>query len=365
MPGSVGKTFGAISGAPALHVLDSTDPAQVRAVEAQLDLARTLFIVSSKSGSTLEPNIFKAYFFDRVKQTLGADKAASRFVAITDPGSSLEKDAKAERFRHVFAGVKSIGGRYSALSNFGLVPAAVMGLDVERLLDHAAEMLNACAPTVPAAGNPGLVLGTILGVAANRGVDKLTIVASPDIYDLGAWLEQLIAESTGKDGKGVIPVDREALGPLEVYGDDRLFVYLRLEDAPDAAQDTAITALEQAGKPVVTIRVARSTVVGRVLSLGDRHRGRRRSHRHQSIRPAGRRGEQGRDTVADDEYEQTGTLPAEAPFFEADGVKLFADPATSHCPAARPNRLSWLSEGAPRSTRPGDYFALLAYLDDE
>src|SRR5262249_6522852 len=151
----------------------------------------------SKSGSTLEPNIFKAYFFDRVKQVVGAEEAASRFVAITDPDSSLEKDATAERFRRIFPGVKNIGGRYSALSNFGMVPAAVMGLDVERLLDNASRMLKACRPSVRAADNPGLVLGTILGVAAKRGVDKLTIVASPGISDLGAWLEQLIAESTG------------------------------------------------------------------------------------------------------------------------------------------------------------------------
>ena len=173
------ETFGRIPGFPELHVLDSTDPAQVRAVEAKVDLAKTLFIVASKSGSTLEPNIFKAYFFDRVKQKVGANEAGRRFVAITDPGSSLEKEARAEGFRHVFAGSKAIGGRYSALSNFGMVPAAVMGLDVERLLDEAERMDQACAPGVPAAENPGLVLGTILGVAANKGIDKLTLVASP------------------------------------------------------------------------------------------------------------------------------------------------------------------------------------------
>ena len=237
-------------------MLDSTDPAQVKALEARVDPARTIFIVSSKSGSTLEPNIFKAYFFDRVKQAVGADKAGSRFIAVTDPGSNLEKEARADGFRHIFPGVKSIGGRYSALSNFGMVPAAVMGLDVERLLDEAERMLSACAPGVPAEENPGLVLGTILGVAASKGIDKLTIAASPGIYDLGAWLEQLLAESTGKDGKGIIPVDREKLGPPEVYGEDRLFAYLRLEEAPDAAQDAAVAALEKAGRPVVRIRVA-------------------------------------------------------------------------------------------------------------
>ena len=361
------KTFGTIPGAPELHVLDSTDPAQVRAIEAEIDLARTLFIVSSKSGSTLEPNIFKAYFFDRVKQTVGADKAASRFVAITDPGSSLEKDARAEQFRHVYPGSKSIGGRYSALSNFGLVPAAVMGLDVEQLLDHAAEMLNACAPTVPAADNPGLVLGTILGVAANRGVDKLTIVASPDIYDLGAWLEQLIAESTGKDGKGIIPVDRETLGPPEVYGDDRLFAYLRLEDAPDAAQDTAIAALRQAGRPVVTIRVATkyalseefirweiaTAIAGAVIGINPFNQ-----PDVEASKVATR--------SLTSEYEKTGTLPAEAPFFEGDGVKLFADPANVEAlerAAATSRTLSSHLKAHLDRLRPDDYFALLAYVD--
>ena len=196
--------------------------------------------------------------------------------------------------------MKSIGGRYSALSNFGMVPAAVMGLDVDELLDEAERMLHACAPGVPANENPGLVLGTILGVAATQGVDKLTLIASPGIYDLGAWLEQLIAESTGKQGKGIIPVDREAVGAPAVYGDDRVFAYLRLEDAPDAAQDAAVAALEKAGKPVVTIRVATQVRPRRgVRPLGDRHRHRRRGDRHQSVQSARRRGQQDRDEVAD------------------------------------------------------------------
>ena len=266
------ETFGRVAGYPELLVLDSTDPAQVKAIEEKIDVDKTLFIVSSKSGSTLEPNIFKAYFFDKVKQKLG-DKAGSRFVAVTDPGSNLEKEARGDGFRHIFPGVKSIGGRYSALSNFGMVPAAAMGLDVERLLDEAERMVHACAPGVPAEENPGLVLGTILGLAHNHKIDKVTIAASPGIYDLGAWLEQLLAESTGKEGKGIVPVDRERLGPPEAYGDDRLFAYLRLEDGADAAQDAAIAALEKAGKPVVRIRVAsKYDISEELVPLGDRHR---------------------------------------------------------------------------------------------
>jgi transaldolase/glucose-6-phosphate isomerase len=182
-----------------------------------------LFIVSSKSGSTLEPNIFKQYFFDRVQQILGAESAGNRFIAVTDPGSKLQHIAEGDDFHHIFFGVPGIGGRYSALSNFGMVPAAAMGVDVAKFLDTAEVMVHSCAPSVPAKENPGVVLGNILGVLANQGRDKVTLIASPGIADLGAWLEQLLAESTGKDGKGLIPVDREPLGQPSVYGNDRIF----------------------------------------------------------------------------------------------------------------------------------------------
>jgi transaldolase / glucose-6-phosphate isomerase len=247
-------TFGTLAGYPELHILDSTDPAQVRAIERRIDLARTIFIVSSKSGGTLEPNIFTQYFFDRVKATVN-DAAGSRFIAVTDPGSSMQKVAEQQGFRQVFFGAPSIGGRYSALSAFGMVPAAIMGLDLSRFLNAAEEMVHACAATVPAAENPGVVLGTILGVLANRGRDKVTLVTSPAIGDLGAWLEQLLAESTGKNGKGLIPIDGEPLGAPEAYGKDRMFVYLRLATSADAAQDQAIDRLERAGQPVVRIAV--------------------------------------------------------------------------------------------------------------
>jgi len=182
------KTFGQILGFPRLHVLDSTDPAQVKATEAKINLAKTLFIVSSKSGTTLEPNIFKQYFFELVKETIGAEKAGSRFIAITDPGSKLQSEAEADKFRHIFPGVPSIGGRYSALSNFGIVPAAAMGLDVATFLDRTEAMVHACAASVPVEQNPGVALGAILGTAAKSGRDKVTIIASPAIADLGAWL---------------------------------------------------------------------------------------------------------------------------------------------------------------------------------
>jgi transaldolase/glucose-6-phosphate isomerase len=359
------ETFGRIPGFPELLVLDSTDPAQLRTVEARLNVPRTLFIVASKSGSTLEPNIFKAYFLDRVKRELGPGQAGSRFVAITDPGSGLEKEARAEGFRHVFPGVKAVGGRYSALSNFGLVPAAVMGLDVERLLHEAERMVQACAPGVPAAENPGLALGTILGGLGLKGIDKLTLVTSPGVYDLGAWLEQLVAESTGKDGKGIIPVDRERIGPPSAYGDDRLFCYLRLQSAPDAVQDAALAALEAAGKPVVRIPLASpyalgqeffrweiaTAVAGALLGI------------HPFNQPDVEASKLATRALTS-AYEKSGVLPDEKPFFEGEGVKLLADAANAQALVERGERsLAGILRAHLERLGPGDYFATLAYLE--
>ena len=242
-------SFGKRDGFPELHVLDSTDPAQILAVESRVDLARTLFIVSSKSGSTLEPNIFKQYFFER------AGRDGSRFVAITDPGSKMQQVAEQDKFWRTFFGLPSIGGRYSALSDFGMIPAAGMGVDVPMFAGLAQGMVNACSPSQPVENNPGVVLGALLGSLALAGRDKVTLIASPGIHDLGAWLEQLIAESTGKIGKGLIPVDREPLGAPTTYGSDRVFVYERLENAPDLQQDLAVAALELSGQPVVRLSV--------------------------------------------------------------------------------------------------------------
>jgi len=248
-------TFGKTAGYPDLHVLDSTDPAQVKTFEGKI-IARTLFIVSSKSGSTLEPNIFKQYFFELAKKAVGPDKAGSHFIAVTDPGSKMQKVAEGDSFRHVFFGRPSIGGRYSALSDFGMVPAAVMGLDTKKFLDRAQEMVRACGPDASVEENPGAMLGIILGTAARSGRDKVTIIASPDISDLGAWLEQLLAESTGKVGKGIVPVDREELAAPEVYGSVRVFAYVHTEHATDVGQEAKMAALEKAGQAVLRISMA-------------------------------------------------------------------------------------------------------------
>jgi hypothetical protein len=356
-------TFGRIAGYPELLVLDSTDPAQVRALESKVDLARTLFIVSSKSGGTLEPNIFKQYFFERVRQVVGADQAGRRFVAITDPGSRMQEVAEADRFRHVFLGLPSIGGRYSALSDFGMVPAAAMGLDVARLLGQAEAMARACAASAPAEENPGVVLGTILGVLAGHGRDKVTLVASPGIHGLGAWLEQLLAESTGKDGKGLIPVDREALGPPSAYGGDRLFVYLRLEPAPDPEQDSAVAALEQAGQPVVRIGLGdlyglgqelfrwelATAVAGSILGINPFDQPDVEASKVAT-----------RELTA--EYERTGRLPAETPFLEADGLGLFTDARNAAALATAGRTLAGVLKAHLGRVGPGDYVGLLAYV---
>ncbi|HXI29174.1 MAG TPA: bifunctional transaldolase/phosoglucose isomerase, partial [Vicinamibacterales bacterium] len=320
-------TFGRRPGFPALHVLDSTDPAQVAAIEQRIDPATTLFIVSSKSGTTLEPHIFMQYFFERVAARLGRQEAARRFVAITDPGSTLQERAKAEGFRHVYEGRADIGGRYSALSDFGLVPAAIIGVDVAKFLARAEEMVAACAPSAAAGDNPGVVLGTILGVAATRfGRDKLTMIVSPSIASLGAWLEQLVCESTGKDGTGIIPIDREPLGAPEAYGRDRLFVYTRLRSAFDPAQDTAVAALERAGHPVVRLELddaydlgqeffrweIATAVAGAILGI------------HPFDQPDVEASKVATRRLTA-EYERTGALPPEAPLCSDDDVALFAD----------------------------------------
>ena len=359
-------TFGKISGWPELFVLDSTDPAQVKAFENKIDLSRTLFIVSSKSGSTLEPNIFKQYFFERSKQAVGADKAGSRFLAITDPGSKMEKVAEADHFRHIFHGVPSIGGRYSALSNFGLIPAAVMGIDTTKFMDRTEEMVQACVASVPVDQNPGAVLGIILGTAARMGRDKMTIITSPGIADLGAWLEQLLAESTGKDGKGIIPVDRELLGSPEVYGKDRVFAYIRLETAPDAAQDAKVSALEKAGQPVIRISLPdtfdlgqeffrweiATAVAGSILGINPFN---------QPDVEASKVATRALTT----QYEQSGSLPQETPLLEENGVKLFTDSknADALATAVGSNRtLTAYLRAHLNRIATGDYFALLAFI---
>jgi len=368
-PEVLALTFAQTPGFPRLHILDSTDPAQIRSVEKKVDLARTLFIVSSKSGSTLEPNIYKQYFFERVLQTVGnnKDKAGSRFVAITDPGSKMQLVAERDRFRHIFYGLPSIGGRYSALSNFGMIPAAAMGLDTSKFLQRTKEMVEACKASAPVEQNPGVMLGLVIGTAAKLGRDKITLITSPGIADLGAWLEQLIAESTGKLGKGIIPVDCEEIGAPDVYGNDRIFAYLRLETAPDAAQDAKVSALEKAEHPVVRIAVSdiyslgqeffrweiATAVAGSILGIN--------AFNQPDVEASKIVTKQ-----LTSAYESTGSLPAEKPVLEEADFKLFTDDknaaALSQATGSDRSLKNYLRAHLGRIGA-GDYFAVLGYLE--
>jgi transaldolase/glucose-6-phosphate isomerase len=360
------KTFGRVPGYPDLHVLDSTDPAQIKAFESKVDIARTLFIVSSKSGSTLEPNIFKQYFFERTTQAVGADKAGSHFMAITDPGSKMQQVAEADRFRHIFFGRPSIGGRYSALSYFGMVPAAAIGVDVKKFLDRTQEMVRACGPCAPVEENPGAVLGIILGMAARSGRDKVTIVTSRDIADLGAWLEQLLAESTGKVGKGVIPVDREELAEPEVYGNDRVFAYIHTKHTTDVRQDAKVSALEEAGHAVLRIAMGdlydlgaeffrweiATAVAGSIIGINAFNQPDVEASKIAT-----------RNLTS--EYEKTGSLPAEKSIAEDHGIKLFTDEKNAaeltRVTGADKSLAGYLKAHLGRIAT-GDYFAVLGFI---
>ena len=237
-----------------MSVLDTTDPGTVRAVEAAVPLADTLFIVASKSGTTAEPLAFGDYFYARLKELKG-DKAGENFVAITDPGSKFVTSATEQGYRRIFLNFSEVGGRFSALSYFGLVPAALYGLPIGEMLARAVRMMRACGAYGPVAHNPGLELGAALGVLAEQGRDKLTLVVPDSLADLGLWLEQLIAESTGKEGKGILPVAGEPLGEVSSYGTDRVFVYVGYQGQADAANTDKLQQLEQAGHPVISIRM--------------------------------------------------------------------------------------------------------------
>jgi transaldolase / glucose-6-phosphate isomerase len=355
-------TFGKIKGFPELHVLDSTDPAQIKAIEAKLDLKRTICIVSSKSGSTLEPNIYKQYFFEQIKKKVGPKEVGNRFIAITDPGSKMQQVAAADKFRDIFYGVPSIGGRYSALSNFGMIPAAVMGVNVAKFLKSAQEMVKACGAGAAADVNPGVLLGAVLGTAANEGLDKITIISSPGIHDLGAWLEQLIAESTGKLGKGIIPVDREKLAKPEAYGNDRVFAYLRLETKPDKKQDAAVAALEKDGLPVVRIRVKNvynlgqeffrwemaTAVAGAIIGINAFNQPDVEASKIETKKLTS-------------EYESTGKLPPESSFFVAEGLTFYADPKNVAALKGAATLRDVMKSHLDRINA-GDYFGVLGYI---
>ncbi len=365
-PEVLAETFPRKAGFPRLHVLDSTDPAQVRAMERAIDISRTVFIVSSKSGGTTEPNAMKDYFFARVSEAVGPNKAGHRFIAVTDPGSSLEKSARAQGFARIFHGEPTIGGRYSVLSPFGLVPAATAGIDVRKLISHALSMVRSCGPDVPPLQNPGVQLGLAMGLAGLEGRDKVTIFASPKVADFGAWAEQLIAESTGKEGKGLIPIDGEPLGAPELYGDDRFFIDVRTAGESDPAHEAKLAALEQAGHPVVRIAMTSidhlgqeffrlemaTAVAGAVLGINPFDQPDVESAKIKTREL----------TTA---FEDTGTLPKEEPVIAMKGCELYTDAHNAEAlreHGADGTLASWLKAHLARADE-GDYLALLGYIE--
>jgi transaldolase/glucose-6-phosphate isomerase len=347
------KTFGVRPGYLDLSVLDSTDPAAVLAYADRLDLAKTLFIVSTKSGGTVETFSFFRFFYNRLVEKLGAEQAAANFIAITDPGSKLEEMATQLHFRAVFLNDPNIGGRYSALSHFGLVPAALVGVDLKTLLLRALGMIDYCSSPGPAADNHAAQLGAILGALAKTGRDKLTLICSPAICSFGDWAEQLVAESTGKEGRGILPVVGEVVGEPEVYGNDRLFVYLRLAD--DHTFDAPIQALAAAGQPVVEMVIddlydlggqfllweLATAVAGYCLQINPFDQPNVESAKVQA-----------RKLVA--AYQQQGKLPALTPNLESEGISVYGDIKGASLPEIWNN---FLAQAAP-----GAYLALQAYI---
>ncbi len=347
-PEVLARTFGDQPGFPKLHVLDSTDPSQIRTFEGKVDLDNTVFIVASKAGSTLETDILRAYFFER------AGQAGERFIAITDPGSKLEAIAYADDYRKILYAVPEIGGRYSALSNFGMTAGAVAGLDVVGILERAREMAQSCRRADPV-GNPGVELGLFLGAMANGGRNKLTFLTSPGLEALGSWLEQLIAESTGKQGKAIIPVDLESVGDAEVYDDDRVFAVLQLagEDAPEPPTGHP-TAMIVCGSPLdigqefFRWEVA-TAVAGSVMGINP------------FDQPDVEAGKIATRALTD-EYEAKGSLPAETPFQREGGIELFADPGHVDMLVGA-DSLDEILAAHLALIGKGDYVALLAYIE--
>ncbi len=361
-PEVLAETFGIKN----FYILDSTDPAQIKTLENKLNLEKTLFIVASKSGSTLEPNTFKQYFYEKVSEKVGRENAGRQFVAITDPNSKMQKVAERDNFRKIFFGDPEIGGRFSALSVFGLAAGAAMNLDIEEFLKRAQTMVEACKIENPQE-NAGVVLGTILGVCQQAGRNKLTIFTSPEIYDVGAWLEQLIAESTGKQGVAIIPIDLEEIAKPEDYTDDRIFAYLKLKDTSDDAMDEKVALLRDSQMPVIEIVLEEKMNLGQEFFRWEFATA--VAGAIMKINPFNQPDVEAAKIEAKkltEEYEATGELPAETAFFEDGKIKLFTS-------AEYAESLEKFIEGDKTLKKylaahlahiqENDYFAVLAYIE--
>ena len=354
------RTFGKIPGHPEMHVIDSTDPATVLAFESEVDLPRTLFVVASKSGTTIEPLMFYKYFINEIRKLKG-DHAGENFVAITDPGTLMEAMATGDRFRRIFLNPSDIGGRYSALSYFGMVPAALQGIDFKTLLDRAERAMHACAPAVPAADNPAVRLGAIIGTLAAAGRNKLTLSTDPEISSLGLWIEQLVAESTGKEGKGILPVAGETLTDPDVYGDDRLFVHIAV-GMIDPEAENRLRAIEAAGHPVVR-RVMNDT-----LDLGEEfyiwEMATAIAGAAMGINPFDQPNvQESKDNtkLLLEDFKRDGRLPEQTLAAEGRGLKVYCDDETLQQLGKNKTVEAFIAAHLKR-VKPGDYIAMLDYI---
>jgi len=354
------RTFGKIPGYPELHVLDSTDPATILGFVSEVDLPRTIFVVASKSGTTIEPLMFYKYFFNEMRKVKG-DHAGENFVAITDPSTLMEAMATGDKFRRIFLNPSDIGGRYSALSYFGMVPAALQGLDIKTLLDRAERAMHACAPAVPAADNPAARLGAIIGAMAVAGRNKLTLSTDPEISSLGLWIEQLVAESTGKEGKGILPVAGETLTSPDAYGDDRLFIHIAV-GMIDPEAENRLRAIEAAGHPVVR-RVMNDTldlgeefyvwemataIAGAVLGINP------------FDQPNVQESKDNTKLLLED-FKRDGRLPEQTLAVEGSGLKVYCDDETIQALGKNKTVEAFIVAHLKR-VKPGDYIAMLDYI---
>jgi transaldolase/glucose-6-phosphate isomerase len=352
------KTYGVAPGYPDLRVLDSTDPATILNVECSVNLQKTLFILASKSGTTIEMESLYRYFSGRLQAVVGGS-IGTRFIAITDPETPLEALAREQRFRRIFTTPADIGGRYSALTYFGLVPLALIGADLSPFLDRSLEMVRACGPSVPAGENAGVSLGAILAEIGMKGRDKVTFLASPAIGSFGYWVEQLLAESTGKEGKGLLPIEGEPLGEPEVYGEDRLFVELEVSSSGDETADQRLLALQTGDHPIVRIplrgpldlageffrwEVATATA-GAILGVNPFDEPNVTESKENTKRLL-------------EEFKKSGQLPPREPVLEEGGIRLFTGAEVG----SRDSIWESFKKFLERS-KASDYVALMAYVE--
>ncbi|MGO9517545.1 MAG: bifunctional transaldolase/phosoglucose isomerase [Candidatus Korobacteraceae bacterium] len=363
-PEVLARTFSRKDGYPQLYVLDSTVPTAVRHLEQKISVGNTLFIVSSKSGTTAEPQMLHRYFYDRVKRVKG-DSAGENFVAITDPGNQLVRDASRDHFRRVFLNMPDIGGRYSALSYFGMVPFAVMGGDVKALLARATHAAHACTGPVGVSEHPGARLGAVLGALANAGRNKLTFITPPPLASLGLWIEQLIAESTGKEGKGIVPVAGEPLGSPDVYGDDRIFAYIHTHSAKTGDIEEKLLALEAAGHPVLRHTLHDSldlgeeffmwefatAVAGALLGIDVFDQPNVQESKDNTRRLL-------------TEFVQNGSLTQQSLIVADNTLRVFGDTETRDTLRRGGSSLQEIVAAHIARVQPGDYFALTSYIEE-